>query len=121
MQLRYSVVVSTPDSESGNPGSNPGTAMFRSPFTFDPATNVMAQAVASNDSSRAGVYKQIDIFAPKTRRSMHCLVVGISATWFRSHAIGMFNRSLSAECRSRSAFRNVLETHLLDVLLEIGA
>jgi len=25
-QLRYSVVVSTPDSESGNPGSNPGTA-----------------------------------------------------------------------------------------------
>ena len=24
--MRYSVVVSTPDSESGNPGSNPGTA-----------------------------------------------------------------------------------------------
>ena len=24
--LRYSVVVSTPDFESGNPGSNPGTA-----------------------------------------------------------------------------------------------
>ena len=25
--LRYSVVVSTPDFESGNPGSNPGTAI----------------------------------------------------------------------------------------------
>ncbi len=28
VHLRYSVVVSTPDSESGNPGSNPGTAIL---------------------------------------------------------------------------------------------
>jgi len=36
-RLRYSVVVSTPDSESGNPGSNPGTAnhfVGRSKCTF---------------------------------------------------------------------------------------
>ena len=32
--LRYSVVVSTPDFESGNPGSNPGTAIHIEKFPF---------------------------------------------------------------------------------------
>ena len=47
--LRYSVVVSTPDSESGNPGSNPGTAKFRYSFfgccNFIPAATCLMSFV----------------------------------------------------------------------------
>lgn len=48
--MRYSVVVSTPDFESGNPGSNPGTAMWARSFCILPSSRIRRTARADQPS-----------------------------------------------------------------------